>query len=361
MRILDLTESNPTAANLPYPIESIRESFLDEAALRYQPDPAGLLPAREPIERHYAARGVWAPASRILLTASSSEAYGFLFKLLCDPGDHVLVPRPSYPLFDYLASLESVTVGHYPLHYDAGWFIDLAALEEGITPRTRALVLVNPNNPTGTFLKSAELESLSDLCRRHGMALISDEVFSDYGFAPDANRIASIAGYEGALSFALSGLSKIAGLPQMKLGWIVVGGPEPLASDAWSRLELIADTYLSAGAPVQHACGALLEAGVTVRNAIRQRTAANLAALRQEIEGSAGRILDVEGGWYATVQVPRVRSEEEWVLALLNDHHVLVQPGYFYDFESEAYLVLSLLTPAAEFAEGARRLRTMLD
>ncbi len=290
------------------------------------------------------------PASRVLLTASTSEAYAYLFKLLCDPGDEILSPRPSYPLFEFLAGLESVRVVRYPLRYDGVWHIDFGALERAITPRTRAIVVVNPNNPTGSFLKKEEWRKLEQF----GVPILADEVFADYSFAPDDSRVSSLTGAQGVLTFSMSGLSKIGALPQMKLGWIVASGPGHEA--ALERLELIADTYLSVAAPVQIALPRLLAASAAVRGQIAGRTRANLALLRQATERSAARPQHVEGGWYAILQVPRTRSEEEWAIALLERRGVLVQPGFYYDFEGEAFLVLSLLTPPEVFAEGVRRL-----
>jgi hypothetical protein len=358
-RVLDLTESNPTHADLPYPADLPR-AFDDARILTYEPSPAGAGHARAAVAGYYAARGFDVDAARIVLTASTSEGYAYLFKLLTDPGDDVLVPRPSYPLFEYLANMESIAVRPYPLRYDGGWSIDRDALLSAIGPRTRAVVLVNPNNPTGSYLKHAELDALARLAGERRIALISDEVFSDYAFAPDPERVVSLAGVEDCLAFSLSGLSKIAGLPQMKLGWIVASGPAELRRRALEKLEWIADTYLSVGAPVQCAAGRLLRAGDVVRRAIRERTAANLAYARRELAESAAGILTVEGGWYVTLQVPRIRGEEEWALDLLERCDVLVQPGFFYDFESEAFLVLSLLTAPEVFQEGIGRLKSMV-
>jgi alanine-synthesizing transaminase len=354
--ILDLTESNPTRASLAYPEEDIIAALADARSLVYEPSPAGSPEARAAVAAYYAARGEEISPERILLTASTSEAYGYVFKLLCDAGDEVLVPRPSYPLFEFLARLEAVRVVQYPLLYEGAWRIDFDALEAAVTARSRAVVLVNPNNPTGSFLKRDEWPRLEALCAARGLAIVSDEVFSDYGFAPQEERVRSVAQTRDALTFCFSGLSKIAALPQMKLGWIVAGGPESVRRCAFERLELIADTYLSVSSPVQRAAGRLLAAGTRVRDEIAARTRANLARLRAAVEGTALGVLDVEGGWYATVRVPRTRSEEEWTLELLERENVLVQPGFFYDFESEAFLVLSLLTAPARFEEGVRRL-----
>jgi len=358
--VLDLTESNPTHAAIAYPPEMMR-AFDNPRALDYHPAPAGSLEAREAVAAYYRHGGHEVDASRILLTASTSEAYAYLFKLLANPGDNVLVPRPSYPLFDYLATMESVEVLQYPLVYHGAWTIDLDGLAAAITPRTRAIVVVHPNNPTGSYVKRAELDALVRLCAERNLALISDEVFFDYDFAPDPHRAATVASVSGCLAFAMSGLSKIAGLPQMKLGWIAVSGPLGLRAEAFEKLEWIADTYLSVSTPVQCAAEALLEAGEQVQMQIRERCATHLSLAREALTGSCANILAVEGGWYIAIQVPRVRSEEEWTLELLERENVLVQPGFFYDFDSEAYLVVSLLTAPECFREGIARLRRQLD
>jgi alanine-synthesizing transaminase len=344
--VLDLTQSNPTAADISYPDLRIINALADVRSLRYEPTALGLESAREAVSDYY---GGWVDIDRILLTASTSEAYSYVFKLLCDPGDRVLVPRPSYPLFEFLAHLECIEVVQYPMHYHAGWYIDTEALASLVDDRTRAIVYVNPNNPTGSYLKQREYEALAS----HGLPLIVDEVFADYALRPDQARIATVSGCKDVLTFALSGLSKVAGLPQMKLGWIVTSGPG--CREALQRLELIADTFLSPGAPVQLAAREFLQIGKEVRHEILSRTKRNLDRLRGLSEDSPAQVLDVEGGWYATLQVPSVRTEEEWVLHLIEKHGTLVQPGYFYDFESEAYLILSLLTEPEVFAEGAAR------
>jgi aspartate/methionine/tyrosine aminotransferase len=361
-RILDLTESNPTHAGLLYPPEIVR-AFADPRMLLYEPTPAGPAEARQAVASYYAARGQSVETERIFLTASTSEAYAWLFKLLSDAGDHVLVPRPSYPLFEFLANLESVEVRQYPLAYHGGWAIDLDALAAAVSERTRAVVLVNPNNPTGSYVKRAELEALSRLCAQRRIALISDEVFSDYalGDAPDAERVATLVGVEECLTFSMSGLSKVAGLPQMKLGWIVAGGPANLRAEAIEKLEWIADTYLSVNTPVACAAARLLASGESVQRQIRERTAANLAVARAALAGSAAGLLAVEGGWYITVRMPRIRSEEDWAIHLLSEEGVLTQPGFFYDFESEAFLIASLLTPPEVFREGMARLRRAVE
>jgi alanine-synthesizing transaminase len=352
--ILDLTESNPTTAGFTYPADRILNALADPRSLCYEPSPAGLLAARSAVSEYY---GGLVETTRILLTASTSEAYGFLFKLLADPGDEVLVPRPSYPLFDFLAALESVRVVEYPLVYHRGWSIDFDALARQITPRTRAVVVVNPNNPTGSYLKRSELLELSDLCRRHELAIISDEVFCDYALTDDPRRAASLVDVHDVLTFSLSGLSKLIGLPQLKLGWIVTSGPPEGRDQAVDRLELIADTYLSVGTPVQWAAAPLLVLRESMQAQILGRVRVNLTYLRSQIgSDSPWRVLDVEGGWYAVIQAPRIHSEEDWALILLGEDDVLVQPGFFFDFESEAFLMASLLTPPGIFQEGIRRI-----
>ncbi len=346
--ILDLTESNPTAAGFAYPSDQILSALADPRALLYQPAAAGLPSARAAVSEYYAGR---VSSDRILLTASTSEAYAFVFKLLADPGDEVLVPRPSYPLFDFLAALDNVRVVQYPLVYHNSWTIDFDALARSITPRTRAIVLVNPNNPTGSFLKEAELGQLVALCRDRSLAIISDEVFSDYALDADPKLVPSLSEVTDVLTFCLSGLSKVAALPQLKLGWIVTSGP------AFERLELIADTYLSVSAPVQWAAPTLLALRTGLQSQILARVRANRAFLADQIgPTSPWRLLATEGGWYVVLEAPRIQTEEEWVLSLLSNDGVLVQPGFFFDFEREAFLVLSLLTPEDAYREGVRRI-----
>jgi aspartate/methionine/tyrosine aminotransferase len=337
-RILDLTESNPTRAGIEYPAGFLA-SLAAEAAARYDPEPFGLLPAREIVALEYGA-----PVDRVILTASTSEAYSWLFKLLCDPGDEVLVPRPSYPLFEFLAALESVNVRHYNLFYDHGWYIDFHTIEQALTARTRAIVLVNPNNPTGHLLRRHELSQLAAF----GLPIVSDEVFRDYLLQPAPDSVLTLQHVEDPLVFTLNGLSKTVGLPQMKLAWMIVNGPPGAVQDTLARLEIVADTYLSAGTPVQCALASLLELREPVQGQILARLRTNLDYLRS----CQLRVLDVEAGWYAVV----TGADEDSVVPLLRDHDVLIQPGYFYDFESPGYLVLSLLTPPDVFREGVCRI-----
>ena len=342
--ILDLTQSNPTHAGIVYPAD-VLQAFTDPRAMEYDPDPRGLAYARDLLAERYKV-----DPQRIIITASTSEAYAWLFKLLCNPGDEVLVPRPSYPLFDFLAALESVSIKQYPLRYHEGWWIDLDELERAITPRTRAVLLVNPNNPTGSYIKQQEMDRLNNIAATHNLALISDEVFSGYHLLDDPAALHTLLTNESALTFCLNGLSKLIGLPQMKLGWLIAGGPQ--SKEALNKLEFIADTYLSVGTPVQYALPRLLALEQEIQQQIRSRAAVNLAVLQQ----SGLSVLRVEGGWYATIVAPRARSEEKWTLHLLNKQDVLVQPGHFYDFETEAFLVVSLLTAPGAFQEGTRRI-----
>jgi aspartate/methionine/tyrosine aminotransferase len=352
--ILDLTESNPTRASLPYPELEVRTALADPLSLKYEPAPFGLPTAREAVARELTRgrRGPLDPA-RVVLTASTSEAYAFLFKLLCEPGDEVLVPRPSYPLFEHLAQLEAVRAVPYRLAYDGSWHVDLASVRVAVTPRTRAVVVVSPNNPTGSYMKTAELDALAAL----GLPIVSDEVFAEYPLKGDATRADSALDAHGApLVFALGGLSKLAAMPQMKVAWIAVGGREAHVQTALGRLEVIADAFLSVGTPVQRALPALLASRGPVHAAILARARDNLASLRDAVARSAVSLLDVEGGWYATLRLPRTRSELEWVLGLLEHDDLYVHPGHFFDFEDEAFAVVSLLTPEPVLREGIRRL-----
>ncbi len=345
-RIIDLTESNPTRAGIARDDAAILRAIANRAALEYEPMPLGLPRAREEV-----ARRVGVDASRVVLTASTSEAYAFLFKLLCDPGDEVLAPAPSYPLLAQLAELESVTLVPYRLRYDGAWHVDLASARGAMSNKTRAILVVSPNNPTGSCIDEDELSALSALG-----PIVCDEVFSSYVFRDRPRRVACAATYaRSGLVFSLGGLSKLAGLPQMKLAWIVVGGADHLVEKALERLAWIADAYLSVAAPVQHALPALLDAGAVTQQAIDERVRRNLGALDTLVRGTAGTRLDVEGGWYATLRVPRVRSEMATALRVL-ERGIYVHPGAFFGFEDEAYLVVSLLTREQELDEGIRLL-----
>jgi alanine-synthesizing transaminase len=351
--VLDLTESNPTQAALEYDADAILGALADRASLVYEPAPFGLEKARDAVARNLGLDGLYVDPSRVVLTASTSEAYTFLFKLLCDPGDEVLVPRPSYPLFDHLARLESVRAVPYRLAYDGAWHVDPASLAAAVSPRSRAIVTVSPNNPTGSYLKRDEI----DLFAATGLPVVSDEVFARYSLRADPRRAPSaLAGAGLPLVFALGGLSKLAALPQLKVAWIAAGGDGARVRDALARLEVIADAFLSVGTPVQHALPSLLAAGRVTEGAIRERLASNATWLAQACRDAPVSLLDAEGGWYATLRLPATRSEEAWSLALLEDDGVYVHPGHYFDFEREPYVVASLLTPEAPFRGGMRRL-----
>ncbi|MGH9323267.1 MAG: pyridoxal phosphate-dependent aminotransferase [Vicinamibacteria bacterium] len=353
--VWDLTSSNPTAAGIAYPNREILGAIQSEEALRYEPDPRGSLAAREAVSRYYLERGARVPPEDLFLSASTSEAYGFLYKLLCDPGDEILVPRPSYPLFDFLGALDAVKPVTYPLRFDGSWRIDFSALTAAISDRSRLVVAVHPNNPTGSYVSDEDRARLLHLTESRGLALVVDEVFLDFPLS-ETSKPRSFAGDGNGLVIVLSGLSKLAGLPQMKLGWIAMAGGADVRSEASLRLEHIADSYLSVGAPVQSAARTLLELAPRTRRLISERTERNLDSLKEQAEGAQSVTLWVpEGGWCATLRLPAVLRGEEWALALLQEESVYVHPGSFFGFETEAVLVLSLLTPEDTFDEGVRR------
>jgi aspartate/methionine/tyrosine aminotransferase len=362
-QVLDLTESNPTRAGFDYPSEEILGVLVSAPAMLYEPAPRGLPVAREAVAGYYAERGFDIDPERIHLTASTSEAYSFLFKLLADHGESILVPQPSYPLFEFLAALEGVELRPYELHYvhRSGWSIDFDSIEKAVAPNTRAIILVSPNNPTGSFTRLSEVERLNAICARNDLALIADEVFGDYGFEDDRRRAKSLVLNDSVLTFVMSGLSKILALPQMKLGWIVTNGPARLREEAIERLDFIADTFLSVSAPVQHAAPAWLRLRRSIQERILDRVHANLNWLRDVTEDSPLRPLDVEGGWYATLELPRQYTEEEWVMTLLEKDDTLTHPGYFFDFPREAFLVLSLLPRPEIFREAVGRILARVE
>ena len=356
--LLDLTESNPTHCGLAYPVEEITSLLANPASLAYEPDPKGMLVAREAVAADYRQRGVEIPPGRILLTASSSEAYSFLFRLLAAPGESVLAPAPCYPLFELLARINDVELRHYALDAGHRFSVDPDEVARQIAAcRPRALLVVSPGNPTGTFLKRDEMEALSVLCAAAGVPIICDEVFGDYALAEDDTRAATMIGPRPALTFVLNGLSKMLALPQMKLGWIAVSGPAEAAAEAMRRLEVIADTFLSVNTPVQNALPGLLD----LRPAIQARVHERLTVNKLRIDRSAGsdgpcRCLPIEGGWSAILQVPRTRSDEEWALMLLEEEQVVTHPGYFFDFPTEGHLVVSLVVEPGLFASGVDRI-----
>jgi hypothetical protein len=298
-----------------------------------------------------------ASTSDIILTAGTSEAYSMVFRLLCEPGDEVLIPVPSYPLFEFLTQLNDVAIRPYVIRYDGDWHIDMNSVRQSISSRTKAIVLVSPHNPTGMFLKKSELAALSGIAAQAGLALNVDEVFADYGFGDDVSRVSYTVDNAEALTFTLNGISKLAGLPQMKLGWMVVSGPTQQKGEALSRLEIIADTYLSVNTPVQVALPQLFQHGEEVRRSIRGRIMKNRTMLQQSLgSDSMCTLLNCEGGWYGILRVPRTNSDEQWAIHLLQDANVFVHPGYFYEFENDTVLVISLLTLPSTFRDGVSKL-----
>jgi len=354
-RLLDLTVSNPTQVGLCYPNQEIARAFADAAAIPYQPAPFGLSSARAAVVADYARRGVEVDVNQVVLTASSSESYALLFKLLGDPGQSVLCPEPSYPLFEYLARLEGLRPQPYRLRFDGHWHIDFASLD---LADAAAIILVSPNNPTGSFVSDDDFDRLAQLAAEHGLAMIVDEVFADFPFSPANGAITAVAGRPSpALVFSLGGLSKSCGLPHLKLGWMVATGPTVVVSDALARLELIADTYLSVGTPVQLALPGLLQAGAAIRRQIIERLQHNRRALLGALgTDSPCTLLPAEAGWCAILRVPEIMSDEAWASTLLEQDGVLLQPGYFFDLAMGATLVLSLIVQEQVFAEGVARL-----
>jgi alanine-synthesizing transaminase len=349
--LLDLTVSNPPECGFLYKDEEILGSLSNPGTLSYEPNPRGLESARRAVAAYYAERGESVAIEDIFLTTSTSEAYSYAFRMLCDPGDEVLIPSPSYPLFDFLAEIQDVKLVRYPLLYDHGWQMDFHALEQAITARTRGVIVVHPNNPTGHFTKASEMAKLNAICSAGDMAVIADEVFLDFGL--EENRAKSFVANSAALTLTLSGLSKISGLPQMKAAWLTVSGPRERKREALARLEVIADTYLSVNAPIQLAIPVFLDQRRTFQEQLLARVRQNLSELdRQLSEQKACTRLAVEGGWYAVLRVPAIRSDEELALELLNSSGVSIHPGHFYDFPSEGFLVLSLITPTEIFARG---------
>jgi alanine-synthesizing transaminase len=349
--LLDLTVSNPTECGFAYKDAEILRALSNPGALSYEPNPRGMESARCAVSAYYAERGEIVAIEDIFLTTSTSEAYSYVFRMLCDPGDEVLIPSPSYPLFDFLAEIQDVKLVRYPLLYDHGWQMDFHALEQAITPRTRGVIVVHPNNPTGHFTKASEMAKLNAICSAGDMAVIADEVFLDFGL--EGNRVASFSANSASLAFTLSGLSKISGLPQMKAAWLTVSGSREKKREALARLEVVADTYLSANAPVQLAMPVFLDQRRTFQEQLLARVRQNLSELDRQLSQqiSCSR-LAVEGGWYAVLRVPATRSDEDLALELLKSSGVSIHPGHFYDFSSEGFLILSLITPAEIFARG---------
>ena len=354
-KLLDLTASNPTECGFRYDSAAIIRALCNPTSLEYHPDPRGLQVAREAVSSYYAARATPVAADDLLLTVSTSEAYSYVFRLLCNPGDEVLVPTPGYPLFDFLADVNDVKLVRYPLFYDHGWHIDLHALERAITPRTRGIIVVHPNNPTGHYTPLNEVAALNAICSGRQLAIMADEVFLDFALSGRVPQ--SFAANREALTFTMSGVSKISGLPQMKFSWLAVNGPEELKREALTRLELIADTYLSMNAPIQLAAPAMLKSSAAFQKQLMARVRSNLAELDSQLSRQTHLSrLNVEGGWYAVLRVPATRSDEELALELLEKHDVYLHPGHFYDFPRDGYLIVSLITPEPDFSEGVKRI-----
>jgi alanine-synthesizing transaminase len=357
-KLLDLTVSNPTACGFQYDNRAILQSLSNPDASAYAPNPRGLVAARQAVAGYYAARGDAVAIEDIFLTTSTSEAYSFAFRILCNPGDEVLVPEPSYPLFTFLGDIQDVRLVRYPLIYDHGWQIDFHALERAITPRTRGLIVVHPNNPTGHFCKSPEIAKLNQICSARRIVLIADEVFLDFALSDE--QPTSFAANSGVLTFTLSGLSKIAGLPQMKVAWLVISGPEEMKTRALSRLEVISDTYLSMNTPMQLATSSFLGQRQPFQKQLLARLRRNLEeADRQLTRQTACNRLETEGGWYAVLRAPATRTDEDFAVELLEEKGVYVHPGHFHDFPREGHLIVSLITAEQEFAEGTRLLLSM--
>jgi alanine-synthesizing transaminase len=364
--VLDLTASNPTTVGLRYRDDELLTALARRESLVYDPQPKGLLSAREAVAAYYAEQGSEVSPDDLILTTSTSEAYAFVFRLLCDPGDAVLVPSPSYPLFDFLADLQDVKLARYELVYDHGWQIDFHSLQTALQQLSaanvpcRAAMAVHPNNPTGSYVKPHELQELNRICAANQMALIADEVFLDYSLT--AAKPLTFSSNREALTFALSGLSKISALPQMKVAWLAVSGPDALKADALRRLEVIADTFLSMNAPVQLAVPAMLQQRHDIQRQLVERVRANLAALDSQLAAQkVCQRLAVEGGWYAVLRVPAIGSDEDFAIRLLQQTGVLVQPGHFYDFAAEGYVIVSLITPCDVLAQGIERLLRLLQ
>lgn len=339
--IIDLTESNPTNVGLEYPNDQIIQALSSPDSMVYHPNAAGMGQAREAIVRYYQEHAIHLDKDQILLTSSTSEGYSYLFRLLTNPGDHLLIPQPSYPLFEYLTALDSVCVDHYNIVYtNDNWKISIDSIQRAIYASTRAVLAVNPNNPTGNFVNQLEMDSLRDICLKNGLPLVIDEVFVDYNI----NRgYTSLDFPDDILTFTLSGLSKVSGLPQMKLSWIVVRGPKRLREQAMQRLTVIADMYLSVSTPVQHAASNYLELRKVIQPLIIDRVKDNLMYLKSCLSNTMAEVLNVEAGWYSVIRLPDFKNDEDWVAGILDQCNILLHPGYFYNFQNEAFLVCSLL------------------
>jgi aspartate/methionine/tyrosine aminotransferase len=357
--LIDLTVSNPTECGFQYDEGAILGALRNPAAMKYEPNPRGLAVARDAVAGYYAERGAVVANHDIFLTTSTSEAYTYAFRTLCDPGDEVLIPEPSYPLFEFLADIQDVRLVRYPLVYDHGWQIDFHSLERAVTARTRGLIVVHPNNPTGHFVKTDEMRKLNEICMAREIAIIADEVFLDFDLGD--KRHATFAANSGALTFTMSGLSKICGLPQMKAAWVAMSGPEPSRKQALDRIEVIADTYLSMSAPIQWAMPTLLGQRAAFQRQLLARANRNLVELDKQLaEQKSCSRLEVEGGWNAVLRLPATRTDEEFAIELLATKGVYLHPGHFYDFPLEGFVVVSLILPEIGFSEGLESLLQLI-
>ncbi len=351
--ILDLTESNPTLCGFHYPQEDILGALLNPENLIYEPNSKGLQKTRAAVAEYYSSHSIDINPENIFLTASTSEAYTFIFRLLMDVGDEILVPKPSYPLMEYLTKISDVEIKYYNLLYDGEWFFDFDSITRNISKKTKAILLIHPNNPTGSYIKKEEYKTLVEVCASNNLALIADEVFLDYSFYEDESRVNSLAEKKDVLTFTFSGISKIIGLPQMKLAWIVVNGREDVGREAISRLEIIADSYLTVSTPIQNAAKNWFSLREKQNGDIRNRIKVNYEFLVDRTKNnSLIKVMNVEGGWNAILQIPQLKSDEEWVEYFLTNHGVIVQPGFFYDFDRDGFWVVSLLTTPDIFQKG---------
>ena len=359
--ITDLTESNPTRCGISYPEKEILSALSDKSSLLYQPEPRGLLHARKAIADYYTTIGAALSPEDIMLTSSTSEAYSFLFTLLCNAGDEIIVPRPSYPLFDYLCQLNDVALRHYDLEYDGEWHINFESVESACTSSTRAIVLVHPNNPTGSYLKQKEFERVCTVAAEHRCALIADEVFGPYTLSSDTHQASILISPVSSLFFSLNGISKLLGLPQLKLSWIIVRGNSQQAYEALSRLDIIADTFLSVNTPAQAALPILLQQSNFIGEQIRTRIRSNFQLLKKIIADSRATVFRAEGGWYGILQLPQFHSDEAWSVELLRQRNILVHPGHFFDMKQKSCIVLSLLPSPELFADALSQIRLFVE
>jgi alanine-synthesizing transaminase len=359
--ITDLTESNPTKCGFSYPDKEILAALTEPSLLSYQPEPRGLLSARKAIAEYYAIHNSTVTPEQVILTASTSEAYSFLFKLLCNVGDEVLLPQPSYPLLEYLCQLNDITIRYYQLVYDGEWQIDFTSLQSQCTERTRALVLVHPNNPTGSYLKQNEFDKIHSLASKHHLSLLVDEVFGPYDISQNEHRVNTLSAQSLVPMFSLNGISKLLGLPQLKLSWIVVHGTPQQKDEALYRLDIIADTFLSVNTPVQVALPQLLRFSSDIRNQIRSRIQTNYRLLQNIFADSRASVLRVEGGWYAILQLPHIHNDHDWAEGMLLRQNILVQPGHFFDMEQKSCIVVSLLPPSKLYKDAILRLKEFIE